>query len=168
MASGRHLAISFRDARGKVGRSNYYIGGVDIAALGAADNALQAAVAALTLAHVYGTSINHNSEAVIYGGSSGGYPDVEDKLVMVFQTADGSLHRYATPAPKFSDLENDGETAAVGATDVANYIAAVLGNVTSRSGEQMTVCLGGYRRRSATIRRFNVITRNPMLSGEGL
>lgn len=168
MAAGRRISVSFRDARGQVASSRYYLQGVDAASLAGADNAIQSALAACTLAHVYGTSINHSPEAVVYGGTTGGYDSVEDKLVLVFQTADGSTHRYSCPSPKFSDFEADGESAAVGDTNVSSLIGAIIANVTSRSGEAMSVSLGGYRHRSRTIRRFNVIVKNPTLTGEGL
>lgn len=105
--------------------------------------------------------------APVAGSSSGKWIDVEDKGVVVIQTASGAIHKIEVPAPVDGFFLPDGETmngAGPGQALGLNYIALN----TTRDGIGFASVVGGYRARVKLQRRFNVRTRDPQLTGQGL
>jgi hypothetical protein len=164
-ALGDHFSFTFRDAKGQTSRMRFLIG-----------DATQTAVITnyTTIAGHLVSASNGNVSSpfsavspLVYG-TNAQYPDVEDKAVIVFADPAGALHRFQLPAPVSACFTTDGETVAnsgaMGAviTDISTF---VYGRVTDTAP---LVYIGGMRARRKMQRRFNIITKNPALSGPGL
>lgn len=184
----RPQRTTFRDAKNQTATFGYYkVYDSTIVS----DNAYRADVAetnvawaALSNAAVQSVTGDQKSAPLpVQTGASGvQYEDVEDKVVFVFQTATGEIHRYQIPAPKSAIFQADGETVdftnSLVKLAIADALAATFGGTApdadvskpfcSRGGAAITVSVGGYRTRKKAIRRFNVFTRNPALTGQGL
>ena len=112
-------------------------------------------------------------------GASATYLDVADKAVFVFQDAQGGLHKYQVPCPKSSIFQADQETidftvaavklfvADVTATTFSGTAPTTVNGVVTRNGVKITASVGGYRRRGKAPRKFNIYTRNALLTGGG-
>jgi hypothetical protein len=166
MAAGIPVSYTFRDDKMQTAVVRLYMSGADTpsAATLSALNMLPLfqAVSNATVT----TGRDHATANV--AGVDALYESVEDKMVLVFQTAFGALHRYKIPAPKATCFLADGETVDYTNADVAALVAQFVAQASSRDGDNLSASVGGYRQRVKTQRKFNVFTRNPTLSGQGL
>lgn len=107
-----------------------------------------------------------NPTMVTYGLTSE-YETVEDKAVLTYTTADGSLHRYRVPAPKLAIFEPDAETvnpdnALVVALNGA-LIVAESQTLSARDGVLLAQFVGGQRERVKLIRRETIFRKGVTL-----
>ena len=164
--------FSFRDRKGMTSTVTFY---TSQAGLLAADTAMQAIftdIQPLSCALLYKAKgpTNTPPNAVAYPPAVAGEPyiDVEDKMVLTATTAAGSLHRWQIPAPLRAGFLGDDRTVDFTNGAVSAFVAAVVANCCDRNGIAITAFLGGFRASRPQHRRFNIITRNPTLSGQGL
>lgn len=133
---------------------------------------------------VAGTSVRSNGPATsnaapVTPGSTSNYQDVADKAVFVFQDTSGALHKYQVPCPKSTIFLADQETidftnaavkqfvADMTATTFSGTAATTSAATTSRNAVALVASVGGYRRRGKSPRKFNIYTRNSILTGGG-
>lgn len=163
--------VTYRDDKGQTSTVRFFVVANATQALAAtAAAALIALMTPLTNAAVQAVRgpSNLSPVGVVYG-TNAEFENVEDKAEFTYETAAGSIHRYQIPAPKASIFLADGETIDYTNSDVAAFDAAVKnGNYGSRDGTPITLSIGGSRKRVKIQRKFNVITRNPTLTGQGL
>lgn len=108
------------------------------------------------------------AKPVTYGGA-GQFQDAEDKMILTFKDPQGYLHRFAIAAPKSAGFLADLETVDSSQTDVSNLIGDFTTFVYGRNTDTSPLAyVGGTRRRVKQRRRFNIITKNPTLTGPGL
>jgi hypothetical protein len=165
MAPAYPRSITFRDAKQQTSTMRIYVGGADAAAAAANLDPIVAAVAALSNATV---RAEVDAAVAQVAGTAAALEDVEDKGTIVFQTSAGSLHRYSIAAPKIVMFQADEETVDFGLAAVGAFVTAMLNGAVSRDGLGFTSAVGGYRDRVRTQRKFNIFTRNPALTGQGL
>lgn len=161
-------SVTFRDSKNQTASMRWFqLSTLTIAVQLSNSQAVLADVAALTNASVV---LNQNTGAAApVAGASADYENVEDKAVFVFQTAAGAIHRYQIPAPLASIFLADGETIDFTNGAVAAFVARMVnGNTVSRDGDPIASAVGGTRLRRKLQRKFNIRTRNPTLSGQGL
>jgi hypothetical protein len=164
---------TFRDAKGQVGQMRVYQGGADA-------NAINTSISANMVIHLQALSNGHvtcrnfaDTQDHTYG-TTADYKDVEDKLQLTFADENGGLHRFRLPAPKLTSAGGavflaDGETPDVANAQVAALLTDMQANAYANAQATVPmVFIGGYRYRARTIRRFNVFTKNPQLTGPGL
>jgi hypothetical protein len=168
MATSRQF-YSFRDSKNQVATVGFYVSGAAIGDQNSAASAIQLALIPLTNAHLDGgTGPSPVPPAAPVAGANAVYANVEDKARFVFDTATGQVHKLSIPAPKASIFQADAETIDYANADVAAFVAAYTAGAVTRDGVRITESIGGGRIRSRTRRRFNVRTRNPALTGQGL
>ena len=156
---------TLRDAKNQVSVAKWYATGVGVAFLAAA-NALAVAIDTASNCHL-DNSTGNPPLAPVAGGTSGNWIDVEDKGVVVIQTASGALHRFEVPAPVDGFFLPDGETMD-GAGVGQDYGDVIIANAVTKDGVAFVSVVGGYRDRVRTQRKFNIRTRTPQLTGQGL
>lgn len=154
-------SLTFRDAKMQTSTMRFPIDG----SLRSANLAALAAAAAT----ISNATVRYQGQPLArpVAGAAAVYQTVEDKAVFVFTDAAGGVHRFRLPAPKAAVFQADGETIDFSNADVATWVAAVIANAIPIGGGAF-VSVGGYRQRTATQRRFNVYTRNPAETGQGL
>jgi len=167
MAGGIPFSFTFRDSKNQTASIHFYTASTQTTAQVETQIANMLTVtAALSNAT---TTRNQGAAAVApVAGTAAQFDDVEDKAVLVFQTAAGALHRYSIAAPKATIFQADKETVDYSNTDVAAFVTQLLTGTTSRDGNTVTASVGGTRKRVKAQRRFNIRTRNPALTGQGL
>lgn len=112
-------------------------------------------------------------------GTIATYLDTADKAVIVFQDANGGLHKYEVACPKSSIFLPDAETVDFTNPAVKQFVADMTNTmfggtapltafpILTRQGVALTAAVGGYRRRVKAPRKFNIYTRNTQLTGGG-
>jgi hypothetical protein len=165
MAGGLPRSVLFRDAKNQTSSVRFYVPGpAGTDAAGHLD-ALEALFAACTNAATW----TEDDEAFApVPGASAVYENVEDKGVLVMQTSTGSIHRYSIPAPKAALFLADDETMDFTNGAVTALVGGLIAHACSRDGVALVSAVGGYRARTRTKRKFNIRTRNPILTGQGL
>lgn len=160
--------FSFRDIKGQTSTVRMFIVGATPAAALADGIAIEAALAALSVASL-GASKGAftSSPAINTYGAAGAYDSVEDKAQLTYQTGTGAIHRYEIPAPLASIFLADDETVDPANGLVAALTAAMVGKASSRDGVLLGSYVGGIRTRTKMIRKFNIFTLNPQLTGPG-
>lgn len=168
MATARQY-YTFRDAKNQTAVVGFYVTGGTIDDQNAGAAAIQVTLQALTNAHLEGgTGPAPIGPTAPVAGTNAVFANVEDKAAFVFDTATGAIHRLSIPAPKAAIFQADGETIDYGNAAVAAFVGAYVANAVTRDGAHITESIGGGRTRARTRRRFNVRTRNPALTGQGL
>lgn len=157
-------SLTFRDAKNQTSTMHYFAGAADAATAATAALSIEGAVAPLTNATVRS---GDNSALAPQAGTAAALEDVEDKANFVFQSTFGSIHRYSVAAPKLSIFLADEETIDYTNADVAAFVTAFTGAAATRDGQGLS-SVGGSRDRVRLQRKFNVRTRNPTLTGQGL
>lgn len=167
MPAGTPVSFSFRDSKNQTSVLRGFLPG-DIAAADypVSIESMRAAIAGLSNATV--TSNQTQVSTAPVQGSTADYSGVEDKAVFVFQTAAGQVHRYQVAAPKAAIFLADDETVDYTNALVIAFVAQVNAAFVSRDGVDITASVGGYRRRAPLQRKFNIRTRNPLTTGQGL
>lgn len=163
MATAFPASIMFRDAKNQTSSMRFYLVGAPNT--DAELTAIEAAAQAISNAHA---SSRVNPTGPLVSGSAAVYEDVEDKAEIVFTDANGVLHRYELPAPIAGIFQADGETVDFSNANVGAFAAAMVGHACGRDGVTCSAAVGGFRLRRRAVRKFNVFTRNPALSGQGL
>lgn len=162
------VTFSFRDSKGQIAKLRVIVGAATVSAAYTNIVALGALVAATTNASVYSNLDSNRNDKITYG-TTASYPDVEDKAVMTYRDAVGQFHRFQIAAPKAVSFLTDGETVDSTETNIAALNTAfntyVYGFLTDTAP---LTFVGGTRVRRKAIRRFNIWTRNPALSGPGV
>lgn len=165
MANGKLESSTWRDVKGNTARIRFYIDStLTVAAQDAAGGAVLVAIAPLTNAAFQSSSGPRTSLAgpVAYG-TAAQFATVEDKAVMTFAAADGTLHRYQIPAPKIDIFEVDQETVDAAQTDVAAFVTAMLADAKTASGAGLSSFVGGVRTRRKLHRKLSIYTLVPEL-----
>ncbi len=175
----RRVTLSFRDAKGFIGRTTFYVGADSTSGTYQADlitqaNAVQNAIEALTNAALQSNSFDANPITLTYGGT-GVYQAEFMKAVMQFSNDDGQIFRFKIPAPKAAIFDSDGVTVLNDGTqaDVVAYVAAMKGATNtavpcSKTGLPFTHFEGGLLRIGKQQRRFNErIKSSHLVAGEG-
>lgn len=165
MANGLRQVDTWRDSKGRTATMRYYVAstGTQITQAVAASN-VNNAFQPCSNAHtqtVHGPS--NNPAGPVGYGTTADFPSVEDKAVLTFSAADGSLHRYKLPAPKIAIFEVDTVTVDAAQADIAGAITAVIANVVTASGAAITSYVGGTRSRVKLQRRLNIFVKVPEL-----
>lgn len=161
--------FTFRDSKNQTASLMFFVTGAAISDQNTAAAAIQNTLQALTNAHLEGgTGPSPIVPAAPTAGATAVYQNVEDKATFTFDTATGVVHRLSIPAPIAAIFQADGETVDYSNAAVAAFVTAYTANAVTRDGTRVTLSIGGQRKRSKTRRRFNVRTRNPALTGQGL
>jgi hypothetical protein len=113
---------------------------------------------------------------VAYATTTSDYDNAEDAVVLSYATASGSIMRISVPNPKDSIFLSDKMTVDPANSAVAAFNTAMnLGGdptanyvVSTSSGSQAAIFLGGLRKRLRTRRKLNIWVRNPELSAPGI
>lgn len=156
---------TFRDAKNQTATNHFF-------ASGAVD---EFAANALTIANLIDAASNASLDSATglpaaappVTASAGKYSDIEDKCVVVLQTAAGSIHKVMIPAPVDACFLADNETMD-GAGPGQAVGTGMIASCTTRDGTSFAAVVGGYRARVAEQRKYNIRTRNPALTGAGL
>lgn len=160
------FSYTLRDSKNQVAVQRLYADtDIEGSSLAAAAAAVAAAAAAASNGHLDGYTGAAATAPV--AGTAATYNDVEDKCVVVLQTASGALHHFEIPAPKASCFLDDQETLKGDGPGQA-YGSAIIAHCATRDGISFASVVGGNRARVKLQRRFNVRTRNPALTGQGL
>jgi hypothetical protein len=142
------------------------IGGATIAAVQTNVVTLRGHLAAASNAHCYSITYSNGPDRTY--GTAANYLDVEDKMEMVFVDVNGNLHRYQVPAPLTTDFLADQETMNGADTNVSAIITDLqtfgYGVLTDTAP---LVIISGIRKRKRFQRKFNILTKNPALTGPG-
>lgn len=109
------------------------------------------------------------------------YVTIADKARFAFSDAAGKLHFIEVPCPLDSIFQADKTTIDFSVSIVKQFVADVLNAtfsgtaptagslpLTSAQGNAFLTSVGGTRVRRKIQRRFNIYTRNPALTGQGL
>lgn len=164
-AALQKVSFTFRDAKNQTARMTFIIGDTTPTTIYADAATLKGHLQALSNAHVQIVATDYTDTTT---GTAAVYGSVEDKAVFTFQDADGVLHRWKVPAPKTAIFQADGETVDFSVTAVNDFKTDMLAFIYDQDGVQITSSVGGTRARVKAQRRFNVRTRNPALTGQGL
>lgn len=170
MPTGLPQSWTFRDDKGQTATTRMFIkAGADAVAQEASAVAVKNALIGLSNAAIQSATGPDTEQSIarVYGANAD-FETVEDKAVFVYETAAGSIHKYQVPAPKAAIFLSDGETIDFTNALVIAYNTAVLAAACDRNGVLVTISVGGYRDKRKLKTRFNVITRNPTLTGQGL
>jgi hypothetical protein len=172
--------ISFRDAKGFIGKMKFFISGADDntpSDFSSAADTLTVAVEALTNAALQATgSIGFFGIITLTYGTNAEYPAEWMKAVMQFSNGSGQIARWKVPAPKIAIMESDGVTVINDGTSapVVAFVNAVKNAdasgtfVSSESGLPWTHFEGGLVRFGKQPRRFNErIKSSHLVAGEG-
>jgi hypothetical protein len=159
--------LSFRDAKGATARTSIWIY-YDSALSGGGrviGTNFSGAVDALSNAHAENASGPFSAFVVPAYGTAATYIDVEDKAVLTFKHADGTLSHMSVPSPKAAIFLADGQT-----VDTANAnVVTLVTNLTTVSGTALavsqgksayTALIGGQRHRVKTQRRMTIYTKS--------
>jgi len=176
------FTISFRDAKGWIGRVSQYISGDGADATYYADVAsiaqgIRTALIALTNAAYQsdsGVAFQTVARPVAYG-TNAEYPAEWMKALMTWQDSAGQIHRYRIPAPKLVIFDTDGVTVLNDntSTPIVNYVAAMKATQntvypSSRSGLALTNFIGGIQVDGRQPKRFNEFVKSShLVQGEG-
>lgn len=162
--AGISTTLSFRDRIGRIGRVRYFVAQGTPANEFTQAGAIATAIESLTsgqLAAAHG-AYNIPPAAVIYGGG-GTFETVEDKAVLTFQTAAGSIHRLSVPAPLSTIFLGDGQSVDPTNAAVVALVGAMLGIASDAAGNPLTTYVSGTRTRRKLIRKINVFSLSPTL-----
>lgn len=173
--------ISYRDAKGFIGRMKFFVTG-DATANAPGDftsaaDTLTTAVSALTNGALQSTdSIGFFGTITLTYGTNAQYPAEWMKAVMQFSNGSGQIARWKVPAPKIAIMEadgvtviNDGSNAAVVAFVNAVKNADPSGTfISSESGLPWTHFEGGLVKFGKQPKRFNErVKSSHLVAGEG-
>jgi len=172
---------SFRDAKGFIGRTRYFITGDDASGTFSDDvqtvlDTLGPAVIAMTnaaLSSANGPQIV-TRQSLSYGANSE-YPAEFMKAIFTFTTDSASISRFSIPAPKLAIFDTDGVTVLNDGTQalVVAYVAAVKTAVntvfvSTLSGLPFTHFVGGkFKGGRQTFRHNQFIKSSHLVAGEG-
>lgn len=165
MATALRQSTVWRDVKGNTAAVRYYVASSGTpASQQTAANAVAAAIIPVTNAALQSASGLLTSVAgpVVYG-TAAQFATVEDKAVLTFSAADGTLHRYKIPAPKIDIFEVDQETVDNSQTDLAALVTAILANVHTADGAALTLFIAGVRTRVKNRRKLNIFLKVPEL-----
>jgi len=168
-----HNTVTFRDSRGKTGRSSFYtIYDPAIAQDGRdATAVLNVALEGCSnAAPIRAVGLAGDELAPDSYGTTGVYSTIEDRVEFTFLSADGTLHKIGVPAPKASIFYTDGDTvdptnANVVAVKNAVLIPLTTANISDRNGRGFTAYVAGTRRRSPLQRKQTLWWKNPAETG---
>lgn len=165
--------VSLRDARGQVGRVGGYVAYADTSAATRGDGAVKA------LGIIGDMVALSNAAAFRYGGlpaeeflpnaygTTSDFQNVEDKAVLTFLAADGTLHRFSIPAPLDNIWQSDQETVDQTNTLVSNLITSLTvasgggSAAVNRSGRIFIEMVAGARARRRFQRKTTIWTLTP-------
>lgn len=175
------LSLSYRDAKGWIGRMKFWITEDDGAAGFPGDvitqaDTLRAAVLGLT------NGAEQNPDGLLFSprqtlayGTNAEYPAEWMKAVFTFTTDQGTISRFKVPAPKIAIFDTDGITVLNDGTQAA--VVAFVNAVKNPSGGAFTSTLdgqaythfvGGILRLGKQPRRFNEFIKSAhLVAGEG-
>lgn len=157
------FALSFRDSKGNTSRMLVRIGDATDAATITDLNTLVTDTAALTNASCQKGILPYGN---ITYGTTAQFASVEDKAIMTFRDPnDGTLHRFAIPAPKLAIFLTDQETVGPAITVVATWITAMQTFAySSDNALNPLVFVGGVRTRKKLHRKATIWVKDPTLS----
>lgn len=175
------LPVSFRDAKGFVGREQFFITGdasgntpTDFAA--AADTLITALQGLTNAALQSAGSIGFFGQITLTYGTNAQYPAEWMKAVMQFSNGNGAISRFKIPAPKIALMDTDGVTVLNDGTQAAvvAFVNAVKNAdasgtyVSDVAGVPYTHFEGGLVKFGKQPRRFNErIKSSHLVAGEG-
>jgi hypothetical protein len=159
--------VTLRDDKGNIAQTRFFVSASTPAlALTAATNVVNLITPLSNAALQNAKGAYTTSPTAQSYGTAAEFDTCEDKAVLTFITATGSIHRYQIPAPKVAIFLADKETVDPANSDIAAFTAAVISNqVCSRDSSLITAYIGGIRRRAKFNRRLNIFTKNPALTG---
>lgn len=175
------VSFNFRDAKGFIGRTRFFISGDGMANSPTDYNSmaatLLAAVSNLTNASLQsvGGMVLEGELSLIYGANSN-YPAEWMKAVMQFSNDKGQIGRFKIPAPKIALMDSDGVTVLNDGTQaqVVAFVNAMKNAdasgtyVSNASGQHWTHFEGGLVRFGRQPKRVNErIKSSHLVAGEG-
>lgn len=176
MAGGLSETVSYRDARGQLGRTSFFLDSRNTPIEGYTAQFIANDISALSNAAFQSAKGPWTSDAaaVVYGTTEE-FPDVEDKAILTFSTATGALHKISVPAPVSTMFYVDGETVDIEDPAVQQLVADVtfttyMGTppttgvayaLVSRDGNPLTMFIGGQRVRRRFQRKLTIYTKDP-------
>lgn len=175
--------IGLRDAKGWVGRLNFWISDADgsaaLTSFEAVADSLTTTALALSNAVLQsssGIAGKSQNELTLAYGTNAQYPAEWMKAVMTFTTDDTTITRWRIPAPKIAIMDTDGITVKNDGTvaAVVAFVAAVktadAGGAfcSTKFGVPYTHFVGGIVRLGKQPKRFNDFIKSAgLVAGEG-
>lgn len=165
MPNGLKEVASYRDSKGRIGRVSYYVAstGTAITQATAAANVINFLALITNAAQQSARGPATEVAGPVVYGTTADFASVEDKAVLTFSAADGSLHRIQIPAPKIAIFEVDTVTVDAAQTDLANFVTAFLADAVTAAGASITSFIGGVRVRRKLQRKLNIFVKVPEL-----
>lgn len=169
--------FTYRDDRGQTATIGTYLSADTLAhanTYAAALSPLISACIAAALQSANGPYFVQNT--LTYGTSPGGdiLVPIEDKLVLSAQCANAQPWRLSLPSPLETCFLADGETGDAAQADVAALVSYLTvddangARACNLAASKVNLVYGLSRVRRRVRRRFNLITKNPLLTGPGL
>ena len=165
--AGVLTTVGFRDSRGKIARVRFFVAAGTPANESTQAGAVVTALAGLSNAQQATShgAFNQSPSAVIYGARST-YENAEDKLVITYQSAVGSIHRLQVPAPLSTVFLADGMTMDPTNVLVTALGTATIGIITDANGNALTTLVAGVRVRRKNQRKITIFSLTPVFGPE--
>jgi hypothetical protein len=175
------LHLSWRDAKGFIGRTSFWVSGDAVANsptdFTSAADTLQAAIVGLTnCAFAGGSGVDFFNPQTLTYGANAEYASEWMKAVMTFSTDLATISRFKIPAPEIDLFDTDGVTILNDGTQaqVVAFVNAVKNAdasgtyISTKQGQPYTHFVGGILRLGKQPRRFNeFIKSSHLVQGEG-
>lgn len=151
---------TYRDAKGNTSVVKFFVTAADAATASTDAQAVLTAMDALTNCHrdsSKGAFTSQPGNSVTPARiATEKYETVEDKALLSYEIAAGSIHRYMIPGPKIALFLNDDQTVDSTNAALGTLNTAVLVAVSAASGELMVQYDGGIRIRRKLKRKVNI------------
>jgi hypothetical protein len=192
LTTAQQQTYIYRDTKQQISRMTLYLlddaGGIGSAGNGAylANDLVGVSDSATVLNHDGATSEirakgPYTTDAQTWiAATAAAYTTVADKAVFYFVDAANRVHKYTVACPKPSIFLADNRTVDFTNAAVKQLVADFLNitfsgtaprgdsPVTNASGIPLVASVAGTRVSTKTPKRFNIFTRNPTLTGQGL
>lgn len=161
--------LTWRDARGMVGRAVFYVSATSAALAYTQAQNITSSLNALSNAHLNSAVGAYTQPPVLpLYGSATPYDLIEERLVMSFLDAFGNTLNVEVPAPTSAAFDVTQENVDTTNGGIIALVADCLANgLCSRGGGLAVTWVGGRRRQSPLIRTMTARTRNPAETGPG-
>lgn len=157
----------FMDAVGRRCRVSFWVTEANIPTAASSADSIMNTVYPMSHANLFaGVGVYYRSTSPLAYGGTGFYQTAQDKAVLLWQDAQGAVHRMPIPAPVNSIFYADLETVDPASALVAAWASAMgTYNGTGPYGDAFQQVIGGYRIRRRMPRRITFGLLTPALGG---
>jgi hypothetical protein len=162
--------LTFRDSMGLTGRSTYFTLAPDAATARTQAIAIGGHLNTLSVAHLQaGIGAWSLQPILTVDGAQADYEPIEQRLVLVFNDANGGIISIEVPAPTASVFTSAGDIVDTSSLAITTAAADMITNqLCGRGGNVAVSFLGGRRTGRPPRRKFNIFTTDPAETGPGL